>query len=418
MKPLPPLLAAALSLSLPLAAAPNWPQWRGPEGDSLAGEGDYPTRFSPTEGVLWKVALPGRGSSTPAVWGDRLFVTCGIDGQDGVVAYDWSGEEAWRRTLGPGRVGKHRNGSGSNPSPITDGERVVVYYKSGTLASLGLDGDLQWQVNLQEKFGEDTLWWDLGTSPVFAGGKIVVAVMQEGESYLVALDPISGEVAWKTDRTFPVQKESGQAYTTPQVVEVEGRETLVVWGADHLTGHDPVDGRTLWTCGGFNPEDKAMWRVIASPAIVDGIAVVPYGRAEFTAGVKLGGEGDVTATARLWERKGLGADCPSPVGREGRVYLLSDRGALHCLEVKTGKTIWKDAIPRAKSNYFSSPVLAGDLLYAAREDGVVAVVRISESGMELVSQNNMGELLTAAPVLVRDRLFLRGVSQLFCLGAK
>lgn len=411
-------LAFVGCLSLSSLTAANWPQWRGPEGTSLALPGTYPTKFSPSENVLWKVKLPGIGSSTPAVWGDRIFVTCGIDGEDGVIAYDWNGAELWRETLGPERAGKHKNGSGSNPSPIADEKSLVVYYKSGTVASLTHEGKVNWKVNLQEQFGEDTLWWDLGTSPVFAGGNIVIAVMQEGDSYVVALNPVDGKVVWKVDRTFPVQKETGQSYTTPYLTNIDGVETLVIWGADHLTGHDPKDGKTLWTCGGFNPEDKAMWRVIASPAIVDGIAVVPYGRTKYTAGVKLGGSGDITAGARLWERDDLGADCPSPVGRDGRAYVLSDRGAIHCIDVKTGATLWEDAIPRASANYYSSPVLAGDLLYAAREDGVVAVVKVGEKGMELVSQNEMGELIAAAPVPVRDRLLIRGAATLYCLGAK
>jgi len=382
----------------------------------VAGDGAYPTKFSANEGVLWKLPLPGIGSSTPAVWDDRIFLTCGIEGQDGVLACDWDGKVLWQKTLGPERAGKHKNGSGSNPSPITDGKQLVVYYKSGTLASFTLDGTLNWQTNLQERYGEDTLWWDLGTSPVFVGDRIVVAVMQEETSYVVALNSADGSEAWKVDRNFPVQKETGQSYTTPYLTEIDGKETLVIWGADHLTGHDPQTGATWWTCGGFNPEDKPMWRVIASPAFTDGIAVVPYGRTEFVAAVKLGGSGDITKTARLWERKGLGADCPSPVGRNGRVYLLSDRGQINCLEASTGRDLWEGAIPRAAANYYSSPILAGDLLYCAREDGVVAVVKVSDSGMETLAQNEMGERLVGAPVPVRERLLLRGAENLYCLG--
>ena len=211
------------------AAADNWPQWRGPSGNSVAEDGNYPTVFSSTENVLWKVKLPGPGSSTPIVWEDRIFVTCGDDGEDGVQAYDWSGEQIWKKKLGPERPGKHRNGSGANSSPVTDGKNVYVYFKSGTVASLTMDGKLNWQVNLQQKFGEDTLWWDLGTSPVLAGGNVVIAVMQEGESFVVALKPEDGSVVWKSDRTFPVQKESGQSYTTPYVMEIDGQETMVVW---------------------------------------------------------------------------------------------------------------------------------------------------------------------------------------------
>jgi hypothetical protein len=106
------------------------------------------------------------------------------------------------------------------------------------------------------------------------------------------------------------------------------------------------------------------------------------------------------------------------VGRDGKVYLLSDRGEIHCLEVKTGKDLWKGAIPRASANYYSSPILAGDLLYAAREDGMVAVIKVSDSGMEVLSQNEMGERIAAAPVPLRSKLLVRGVDHLFCLGAK
>jgi outer membrane protein assembly factor BamB len=398
------------------AVADDWPSWRGPEGTSVAGEGSFPTEFSHSKNVLWKVKLPGVGSSTPIVWGDQIFVTSGNDGEDCVQAYDWNGSVAWQQKLGPERPGKHKNGSGANSSPITDGENLYVYFKSGTVASVTLAGELNWKTNLQEKYGEDTLWWDLGTSPVFAGGNIVIAVMQEGDSYVVALNPDDGSEVWKVDRTFPVKKETGQSYTTPYVTEIDGRETMVIWGADRLTGHDPKDGKVLWTCEGFNPDDKPMWRVIASPAITDGIAVIPFGRTKFCAGVKMGGSGDITKTGRLWERDDLGADCPTPVGRDGKVFVLSDRGQINCIEAATGKDLWKDAIPRASAKYYSSPILAGNVLYCAREDGVLATVEVSDEGMKVLAQNDMGERLAAAPVPINDKLLVRGVEHLFCIG--
>ena len=143
--------------------ADNWPQWRGPTGDSVVSAGIYPTEFSKEENVNWKIKLPGLGSSTPVVWDKNIFVTGGDNGNDSVQSYDWNGKLNWKMTFGPERPGKHKNGSGANSSPITDGENVYVYFKSGTVASLTLDGKLNWKLNLQEKFGEDTLWWDLGT---------------------------------------------------------------------------------------------------------------------------------------------------------------------------------------------------------------------------------------------------------------
>ncbi|MGY8747944.1 MAG: outer membrane protein assembly factor BamB family protein [Pirellulales bacterium] len=395
--------------------ADNWPQWRGPNGNSVAENGTYPTEFSKNENVLWKVKLPGLGSSTPIVWGKNIFVTGGDDGSDSVQSYDWEGKLNWKTTFGPERPGKHKNGSGANSSPVTDGKNIYVYFKSGTVASLTLDGKLNWKINLQEKFGEDTLWWDLGTSPILAGGNLVIAVMQEGESYVIALNPGDGSVKWKIDRTFSVQKESGQSYTTPFVCEVDGQETIVIWGADRLSGHHPETGKVLWKCEGFNPEDQAMWRVIASPGITDGIAVIPYGRTKFCAGVKLGGRGDITSTGRLWERNDLGADCPTPVGRDGKMIVLSDKGQLNYLDAQTGKDIWQDAIPRARSKYYSSPILAGNLLYCAREDGVVSVIQISENGMEIISQNDMEEKIAATPVLTNGRILLRGAEHLYCI---
>src|SRR3989304_628575 len=256
------LLLVGLQATL-AAATENWPQWRGPLANGDAGAGDYPTKFSRDGGVAWKVALPGVGCSTPAVWDDAIFVTCGIDGQDGVVCYAMDGSERWRRQLGPERPGKHRNGSGSNPSPATDGKQVVVYFKSGTVACFALEGRERGGGNLQEEFGKDTLWWDVGTSPVLAGDRVIVAVMQEGEAYLVALDLASGDVLWKEPRPYECTQETDHAYTTPQIVSINGQPQLVVWGADHLTGHDLATGKLVWECGGFNPDQQRNWRAPA-----------------------------------------------------------------------------------------------------------------------------------------------------------
>ena len=410
-------LLVVILMQLPLAAAENWPQWRGPEANGIAATGEYPIAFSATENVAWQVALPGRGSSTPAVWGEQVFVTCPIEGNDGVVCFDMQGQEQWRRSLGPERTGKHPNGTGSNPSPVTDGSHLVVYYKSGTLACLNLAGKVLWQKNLQEMYGKDTLWWDLGTSPVIADGKVVVAVMQGGDSYLAAFDLESGDVVWKQARQFDCQPESDQAYTTPVVRNVDGRDVIVTWGADHLTGHDLATGEPLWHCGGFNPQNEGMWRVIASPAVDNDLAIVPSGRGEFLAAVKLSSaQGDITASHRLWERAKLGADVPTPILDGGRVLLLTDRGKIYALDKQTGDEIWQDSLPKARANYFASPILAGDLLYCAREDGVVMVVRLAADGMQLLAENSLDESLIATPIPLRDKLLLRGETHLFLIA--
>jgi outer membrane protein assembly factor BamB len=401
-----------------LAVADNWPQWRGPNAAGIAAEGEYPVEFSSDENVAWKVELPGIGSSSPTVWGDAIFVTSIIDGQDGLSKFDFNGKELWQKKLGPGREGKHKNGSGSNPSPVTDGKHVVSYFKSGRVACHDFDGKELWQVNLQETYGEDTLWWDLGTSPIFAGGNVVIAVIQEGDSYLVALEPATGKEVWKQKRQYQRPEESDQAYTTPQVATIGGREVIVTWGADHLTGHDATTGELLWDSAGFNPKEEGMFRVIASHAMGDGVAVVPYGRGQFLAGVKLGGEGDVTESNRLWEQQGeVGADIPTPLVAGGKVYILTDTGKVVCRDLKTGDEIWADALPKGRDKYFASPVLADGKLYCTREDGVVFVAEVSD-GFKLLTKkgNDMGERIMATPAPVRDSLIIRGEKHLFRVG--
>ena len=203
------------------SVAEDWTQWRGPNGASIVEDGDFPTKFTGSKNVLWKFALGGKGTSTPVTWGDHIYVTCKVDGEDGVVCLDWDGKEQWRTKLGVGRDGKKRVGGGCNPSPVVDGKRVYVYYRSGTVAALSLKGKVVWKKNLQKLYGEDTLWWDLGTSPILAGANVVIAVMHAGNSYIVAMNSKSGDLAWKIDRNYVNNTESDQAYTTPQLIKDE-----------------------------------------------------------------------------------------------------------------------------------------------------------------------------------------------------
>ena len=402
----------------------NWPAWRGPTGNGISKHVDFPSNFSNTKNVLWKKELPGVGSSTPAIWGDKIFVTSAIESRDGVTCFSKSGDTLWSKTFGVERGGKHKNGSGSNPSPVTDGRNLFVYYKSGTLASLSLEGKKIWEINLQEEFGKDTLWWDLGTSPVLTSKFVVVAVMQEYEggdpaksqdSYLVAYSKESGKMVWKTNRTYKVKSETGQSYTTPLVVVKDDKEMIITFGSDHLTGHSAEDGKLVWDCGGYNPSDKAMWRVIASPSISDGIVVVPYGRKGHFAAVKADGKGDITKTNRLWT-KNVGADVPSPIAHDGKAYLITDRGHIHCFDLENGEEIWDQKLPRSSASYYSSPIIAGQRMVLAREDGVVMVMKLLDGGFELLSENKMNERLIASPIPIGDKLYLRGQKHLFCLS--
>lgn len=415
--------------------ADNWPNWRGPGLDGVAGGVGYATSWKaavaaenlPAENVLWRVHLPGLGASTPAVWGNAVIVTCAIDGKDAAVCLDRAGHEVWRRELGTERPGKHKKATGCNPSPVTDGKHVWVYFKSGELVCLELaHGEVVWQTNLQERFGEDTLWWDLGTSPVLTEKAVVVAVMQSGPSYLVAFDRRTGELLWKHERMLGAPEEAAQSYSTPLVLagdaaKGEPAEMLVVLGSDHVTAHDAADGRELWRVGGLNPKGDKFFRSIASPVAVGDLIVAPYARGNTITAIRRGGKGDVTASHVAWSRKDLGADVPTPAAKDGRVIVCTDKGRVVGLDAESGQTRWQVELEKNRNAYSASPVLADGRVIVTREDGaswVLAPPAAGEGEPEVVGTGSVAEMTVATPVCVDGRIFLRTHDSLWCIGGR
>ena len=421
--PLFALFVAALAPLSP-AGAENWPNWRGPALDGVAAGTGFATSWSPEAHVAWKVTLPGLGASTPAVWGDAIVLTCAIDGNDAAICFDRAGKERWRRSLGPEKAGKHAKATGCNPSPVTDGKHVWVYFKSGELAALDLaTGAVAWRENLQERFGEDTLWWDLGTSPVLTRDAVVVAVMQTGPSYLAAFGRTDGKLLWKHDRNLDAPEEAAQSYSTPLVVKGEERfgepaEVMFVLGADHVTAHDATDGRELWRVGGLNPGGEKYFRSIASPVVAGDLVIAPYARGSTLTAVKRGGQGDVTTSHVAWARKDLGADVPTPAFQDGKLVVCTDQGKVACLDAPTGKTLWEGELPKNRHAYSASPVLLDSKILVTREDGQSALLAGPAAGagrFEVVGEGSVGEMTVATPVCVDGRIFLRTHNSLWCI---
>jgi outer membrane protein assembly factor BamB len=367
------------------------------------------------------VALPGKGCSTPIVWQHQIFVTAPVGDEDALLALDWSGRELWRTTFGAERSGKNAHGSGSNPSPVTDGESIYVFFKSGHFAALDLNGKIRWQTDLVQRFGRDNLYWDFGTSPVLTEHDVIIARLHHGDSYVAAFAKKTGELRWKVARNYETALEGDHSYATPLLIHSQGKEALLILGGEHLTAHDAADGAVIWSCADFNPSAKKNWVPVASPVVAGDMAIVPYGRGSQLHGIKLGGHGDVTATHRAWLRQDSGSFVSTPACYQGRVYVLRDhgpeRGTLDCLDPATGKTFWRGTFPKTGAEYYSSPVVAGGKLYAAREDGVVFVASIIDQ-FSLLAENAMGESIIASPVPVENRLLIRGEQTLFCIGAK
>ena len=258
----------------------TWPQWRGPSQQGISPTDDLPVKWS--EDSVGKIEIPGSGASTPVIAANKAFLTSGIDKKNTLIAIDLLQEKIqWQTSLGSDRGNKHRKGSGSNPSPVTDGNFVAAYFRSGDLACLNMAGKVVWSVNLQDEFGEDTLWWDLGSSPLLVDSMVVIPVMQTGPSYLVAYDLATGEMKWKTDRKTDAPKEAAQSYSTPLAVEVGGKKMIAVMGADTLTLNETATGKEVARLGGFNPKQDGFYRSISSPVAEGNVIVCPYSRGSY-----------------------------------------------------------------------------------------------------------------------------------------
>lgn len=362
------------------------------------------------------------GGSTPAVWDDSIFVTANNDEKNVLYCIDWSGGIRWTQNLGNESPGKHRKGTGCNPSPVTDGQFVYAYYKSGDLGCFRFNGDMVWKRNLQEDYAEDTLWWDLGTSPVLSKDYLIVACVQSGPSYLVAFEKATGEVAWKVDRLLDAPKEANQTYATPQVIMHEGEEQLIVLGADHVTAHKVADGSEIWRVGGLNPTQNGFFRSISSPAVAESMVVAPYARGDSLTGIQLGGTGDVTRSHVKWsfggeKEKGMGADVPTPIVYDGKALICGDKGRVMCRDIKSGVLLWEGMLERSSTTYSASPVLANDLVYFTREDGTTLVFK-ADDGLELVAKNELDEYTVATPVFTHGKILIRTFEHLYCIGSE
>jgi outer membrane protein assembly factor BamB len=415
------VLACATGNSRSLAGD-DWPGWRGPNGNGSVTTGSYPTAWN-VEGVSWKFALPGKGSSTPIIYKDRIYVTAPDNGQDAVMAVDLHGKQIWRTRLGEASPAKHRTlGSSCNASPVTDGKGIFVYFRSSRLAALELDGSVRWINDLADKLGREKLFWDQGTSPVVTDDHVILTRMHDGESWIAGFDKATGKMSWQQKRNYDgLPTENNNAYTSPVFFKHQGRTAFLIWGADHLTAHSAADGSLLWTCGQFNPSRTEYWPAISSPIVSGNLAIVPVGRDDRRGqgrlhAIRIDGEGDVTNTKRVWKRDDLGVFVCSPAEFKGRVYLLRPRGEIVCLDPATGKTIWTESLPETGTKFYSSPVIANGVLYAAREDGVVFAARV-ENNFELLSENPMNERIVASPAVAAGRLLLRGDAHLFCIEA-
>lgn len=432
--------ACLFVLIVNLSLAENWPQWRGPRGNGVSLEKGVPVRWSSDENVTWKVSMPAWSGSTPVVWGDRLFLTTAEGGKRqpprsrrGGTAASSQGEEAkadpragdlslwcldrnsgevlWKRSLG-GNNQQHMKQNMSSPSPVTDGKRVWAMTGTGIVKAFDWQGTQLWSRNIQEEYGTFGLMWGYASSPLLDDGTLYVQVLHgmrtDDPSYLLAIDALSGKNRWRVERGTDAVAESPDAYTTPVLLDHDGRRAIVVTGGDYVTGHDPETGAELWRAGGLNPKKAGNYRIVASTVILEDILFVSSRKDPLQA-IQVSGR----QPRQLWATED-GPDVPTPVTDGERLYVLRDNGVVQCLDVRTGEVVWGPERIRP-GTYSSSPLLADGHIYMTSEDGVTTVI---EAGPEfrLVTENEVEGYTLSSLAVSEGQMFLRTEKYLYCIG--
>jgi outer membrane protein assembly factor BamB len=399
-------------------AAENWPQWRGAQRNGVSGEKNVPLRWTKTENITWKLALPAWSGSTPIVWGNRVFLNVA----DGADLFLWAidrgtGAPVWKQRLGGGNV-KLQKQNMSSPSPVTDGRTVWTMTGTGILKAFDFDGKELWGRDIQKDYGRFGLNWGYGSSPLLTDDALYVQVLHgmhtKDPSYLLRLDPVTGKTVWRVERPTPARFESPDAYTTPAWLQYGSNKEVVVSGGDVVTGHDPATGKELWRARGLNPQNDGSYRLVASPVVSGEFVYVPS-RERPVLALKAGGRGDVTRTHVVWTFDN-GPDVPTPVTDGTYVYLINDRGIVWCLDAKTGKEVYgrKRLHP---ATYSGSPVLVDGRIYVTNEDGLTSVLKTGPA-FEVLAENDLDGYTLSSPAISDGQIFIRTEKFLYCIGRR
>ena len=426
------LLMAMGVAGLTLSAVANdqfWPQWRGPSGTGVSKVATPPVEWSETKNIRWKKEIAGRGSSTPVVWGNLIFVSTAIPvgvneaeapGARGsatgphkyvVMALDRKdGRVVWERVAreeAP-HEGTHQEwGTWASPSIVTDGTHVIASFESRGIYAYDMKGAPVWQKDLGDKqmrnqFGE-------GSSPALYRDTLVIVWDHQGESFITALDKRTGEERWRTAR------DEIDSWATPLVVEHAGRAQVVTSGMKQVRSYDLESGKLIWYGAGttMNP--------IPSPVAADGLVILTAGfRGNNLKAVRLAdAKGDIMNTpALVWSLDRDTPYVPSPLLYDGILYLLkSNNGLLSAFDAKTGKPHYQVVRIEAAPNIFASPVGAAGRVYIPSQQGTTVVLKHGPT-FEVLAENKLDDGFNASPALADNEIYLRGFKSLYCIAEK
>jgi outer membrane protein assembly factor BamB len=410
-----------------------WPQWRGPLGTGTAIKGNPPVEFSETKNLKWKTDIPGKGHATPIVWGNKIIVQTAVStnekapqapegaGEGSRMAPNQtdkiheffvlmvdrnSGEILWETmvTREWPQENTHDLGSWASNSPCTDGEHIYAYFGSRGLYCLDFDGNILWkkdfgQMEKHMSFGE-------GSSPYLYGDKIFVLWDHEGDSFLYAMDKTTGEIDWQ------VERDVNTSWSTPSVVEVNGRPQVITTATDDIRAYDFETGDVIWHSSGLTRN------VIPNPIYHDGILYAMSGfRGSAMQAIDISkAKGDITGTdAILWEYNEHTPYTPQPVLMNDKIYFLRvNNGFMSCIDAKTGEIYYSRENLEDIGTLYSSPTGVDNRIYIAAEN-VVMVISAGET-FEVLASNEVKDNFHASPVIVGNDLILRGFDSLYCFS--
>jgi outer membrane protein assembly factor BamB len=469
MKPiiLPTLLATSCGL---VAAAPNWPQFRGPNSSGVAESGKPPIEFGPGTNLLWKTEVPA-GFSSPCVWGDRIFLTAAEDGKLLTLAVNRrDGKVLWRQAVAADKPREiHKKNHLAAATPATDGKSVGVYHATFGLIAYDFDGRELWRKPMPGLLARN----GSGTSPAMLGGRLVLNCdVEEGKSFVAAFEPVTGRELWRTPRP-----EFMSGYTTPVLWQHEGRDEVVVVGSLRVVGYDLRDGKPRWSMAGTEAVSVCPTPVLGDGQLyvmsrsMSGMKLPPFtlialgvdkdgdgqisrdeipkqfieqgmfsgidqdqdgyltakewdralaflGQADYGIfALKPPGEGELTTNQIAWKHKKGVANVSSPLFYRGRVYVGQDGGRVTCMEAKDGKKLFEQERLGAEGDYYASPVAANGHIYFSSSKGTVTVAEAGET-LQVKARNALAEPIYATPAITDNTLYVRSEQHLWAFGAK
>ena len=403
------LLLSGLCAIPALAFGQEWTRFRGANGSGLS-ETAFPATFADKD-FAWKTGLPGGGHSSPVLWGDKVFLTCGDDetARRMVVCVNAKdGHIAWTQEFGSHTYKKHGDNSYASATPVVDADRVYVCWNTPeefTLMALKHDGSSAWKLNL----GAFVSQHGGGNSPILVGDLLIIASDTEGkESAAFGIDRKTGKIVWKTPRK--ARKVGGFSAATPVVFHpASGGDSVVFCSrAEGMAGLDPRTGKVLWQLPTLFD-----LRTIGSPCVGNGIIYASCGESANGHQLAAVRPADVADAAPeiVWKTETETPYVPTPLVKGDMLYTWSDRGMVKCAHAATGEVVWQEHVP---GSYFSSPICAGSTLFNVSKKGEVVAVATGDK-FELLGQTPLNEKCHSTPAVAGGRMYVRTYTHLYCI---